>query len=160
MESTTVRIPVCKKGGVVIGYMLVDECDAQIVSQRTWSLDSHGYPQGAMQGDTILIHRLVMSPQPYQIVDHINGDLLDNRRCNLRFATKAQNNMNRRKTGNCSSRYKGVCWNKKNRNWLAGIKVNGKRKNIGSFKDEEAAARAYDAAAVEYFGEFAWLNFP
>jgi hypothetical protein len=102
-------------------------------------------------------------------VDHANGDGLDNRRQNLRQATQQQNMRNSRKYRGGSSRYKGVCWKIRNQRWLAQIYVSEqdasgvptKRKlHLGTFTDQETAARAYDAAAREHFGEFACLNFP
>jgi hypothetical protein len=92
-------------------------------------------------------------------VDHWNHDGLDNRRENLRVCTKAQNNHNCRKhrwhNGEyTSSKYKGVCWNKTEKKWMAYIH----RKTLGYFRTEEEAALAYNAAATRDFGEFAVLN--
>ena len=93
-------------------------------------------------------------------VDHINGDRLDNRRFNLRLCTNQQNQMNKTKRVGSSSRFKGVYFQKTSRKWVAAIQKDRKLKHIGLFSDELDAARAYDAAAKEAFGEFAWLNFP
>jgi len=93
-------------------------------------------------------------------VDHINGDTLDNRKCNLRPATRSQNAMNssKGKRRNTSSRFKGV--SKKATRWIAQITVDKKRKQIGSFSTEEEAARAYDRHAKNHYKDFARLNFP
>lgn len=88
-------------------------------------------------------------------VDHRNGDRVDNRRANLRAATHLQNCQNARPKG--QSRFKGV--SRYRERWHARIKVPGRRIDLGSFHDEESAARAYDVAAREHFGEFARLNF-
>jgi hypothetical protein len=92
-------------------------------------------------------------------VDHINGDPRDNRRSNLRFVTKAQNQMNRTSVA-ASSGFKGVVRNKKG--WAASInkRANGvkTRYHLGTFKTPEEAAKAYDRAAIELFGEFAKTN--
>lgn len=93
------------------------------------------------------------------IVDHINGNKLDNRKENLRFVTPQQNVHNKRKTiQDTSSKYKGVSWNKRRKGWLAYIMVNGKREVIGLFSNEESAANAYNHYAKKYFGEYARLN--
>lgn len=93
----------------------------------------------------------------FDLTDHCDGDGLNNVRANLRMATSAQNNMNRRPSSGCG--YKGVTFDKARNSFLAAIKVDGKRKFLGRFHDVEEAARTYDIAAGEIFGEFAWLNF-
>ena len=107
------------------------------------------------------MHREVIHPPGYLFVDHINHNGLDNRKANLRPATRSQNSFNRliiiRK--DLSSKYKGVTWGKYKKMWQARIGIYGKRKHIGFFKDEVQAAMAYDKAAKKYHGEFASLNF-
>jgi hypothetical protein len=90
--------------------------------------------------------------------DHIDGNGLDNRRSNLRNATNSQNQMNRGKHAPATSKFKGVGWHGRDKRWIARIKANGKRIQLGSFKDEASAAEAYDKAAFLYFGEYARLN--
>ena len=106
----------------------------------------------------IFLHRHGYLPE---YIDHINRDSLDNRIENLRPCTKAQNSMNGRVKRGSTSRFTGVsaAHHNKTNPWIAGIKLNQKRTNLGYFATEEAAARAYDAAAKEMFGEFASLNF-
>jgi hypothetical protein len=94
------------------------------------------------------------------LVDHRNTNGLDNRRSNLRLATYSQNNCNKAKRKNTSSRYVGVCFNKQLKRWGAYIKPQGKKIFLGYFDNEIDAAHAYDAAARKYHGEFARLNFP
>ena len=91
-------------------------------------------------------------------IDHIDNDPLNNKIENLRSITKSQNAMNQKpKSG--SSQYKGVHWNKQNKKWVSRIKINGKKKfHLGSFNLEEDAAKAYNKAAIELFGEYAKLN--
>ena len=91
-------------------------------------------------------------------VDHINGNGLDNRRSNLRAATDSQNAMNRGMRSDNTSGFKGVT--QKRSKWHASLQVNGKRRHLGDFATRIEAARAYDAAALIYFGEFARPNFP
>lgn len=89
--------------------------------------------------------------------DHRNGNGLDNRRKNLRPCTHAQNCRNA-KPRSVSSKYKGVGWSRVHNKWRARIRVDGILKSLGVFTEEAQAARAYDRAAAEYFGEFARLN--
>jgi len=109
---------------------------------------------------TVYMHREIMNPPADLVVDHRNCDGLDNRRTNLRFATHAQNTRNRRKKKNGSSQFLGVYFNKEKSTWDSQLMHNGKKIWVGRFKTEIDAARAYDAAARKYHGEFARLNFP
>lgn len=106
----------------------------------------------------VRMHRAIVGAAPGVMVDHINGNTLDNRRENLRVCSNSDNQKNRHRA-NGSSRFKGVCWNKQSNKWQAGIKLNGKSKHLGLFGSEEDAARAYDQAAAQMFGEFARPNF-
>ena len=114
--------------------------------------------RGWVDGREIYLHRFILDAPRNMQVDHINGDALDNRRCNIRICTVRENHCNVRKTvRDTTSRHKGVCRYLKG-TWQAGIKVNGKRINLGHFDDEIDAARAYDRAALIHFGEFARIN--
>lgn len=93
-------------------------------------------------------------------VDHRNGDGLDNQRSNLRVATSSQNSMNRRRRSDNRAGFKGVTWDKHRNHWQALIYAGGKKRHVGYYDTPEAAARGYDAAARELFGEFARPNFP
>jgi hypothetical protein len=104
------------------------------------------------------IHRVIMGAADEQIVDHISRDTMDNRRCNLRIATNSGNGGNSIQKGG-TSKYKGVSWDKRSSAWVAGIMLHRKKKILGLFSCEHEAARVYDAAAVEAFGEFARTNF-
>jgi hypothetical protein len=94
-------------------------------------------------------------------LDHISGDKSDNRICNLREATRSQNEMNNAKINSpCSSQFKGVSFFKRDNKWNSSITLNGRKFYLGRFKSEIDAARAYDVKAIELFGEYARLNFP
>lgn len=92
--------------------------------------------------------------------DHRDGDGLNNLRSNLRKASKSQNAANSLKREGYSSPFRGVSFRKDKGKWQARVRVERVRKHIGYFTDEQEAARAYDCAALEHFGEFAKLNFP
>lgn len=104
------------------------------------------------------MHREILKAPDGVNVDHINGNGLDNRRCNLRLCTDQQNNWNARTRKDNSSGYKGVSWHKHQKKWQAQIGLNGKRISLGYFKDKLEAKQAYDAKAKEWFGEFACLG--
>jgi hypothetical protein len=110
---------------------------------------------------TILMHREILGVPHGFLVDHVNNNSLDDRKSNLRPATPSQNICNRRlsKAG-CSSKYRGVFWYKRAKKWCAAINHERKYIRLGLFSSEIEAAKAYDAAARKYHGEFARLNFP
>ena len=110
----------------------------------------------------VRIHNLILDRQPREgklVVDHINGNVLDNRKCNLRVCTHAENmrNITKRRKGNTSG-YTGV--SKCGKRWAASIGYRGKDIYLGTFGNKEEAARARDLKAIELHGEFASLNFP
>lgn len=159
----TVEIPLTN-GGVAF----VDDEDEDLVRQYRswWVLESPSphrssfYARGSRPGDRRkpLMHKLLTG---WPLVDHINGNGLDNRRENLRPATRSQNGGNRRKAMLATSRFKGVSRYPQDRTrWIANIGVEGQKLYLGIFADELNAALAYDMAARMHFGEYAALNFP
>jgi hypothetical protein len=105
------------------------------------------------------MHREIMNAQLGECVDHISRDGLDNRKSNLRICTVSQNGMNRRGKIGGTSKFKGVSSPSMTSKWVANIRVNGKNKCLGRFENNVDAAKAYDVAAKEYYGEFARTNF-
>jgi hypothetical protein len=114
--------------------------------------------------NAIPLHRVVLERvlgrtlSKDEFADHINHNGLDNRRENLRLATRTENMRNKRRPRNNTSGYKGVCWDKKNSKWQVHIRVNSKQKLLGRFTDIKEAARIWNQAAIEAYGEFASLN--
>lgn len=108
----------------------------------------------------ISLHRVILCPNDTQLVDHINGNGLDNRRKNLRICSTIQNQQNSRIPITNTSGYKGVYLNKKLCKWIAWITKDKKRIYLGLFDCPIKAAVAVDNAAREAYGDFAKLNFP
>jgi len=106
----------------------------------------------------IYLHRFVMDAPNGEDVDHRDHDPLNDQKSNLRICARSQNCMNQLKQDGCSSRFKGVVWNKKKLNWQASIKKDYKQHHLGFFTDETDAARAYNQAALRLHGDFACLN--
>lgn len=139
---------------------LIDDIDAERVLARKWYLQRGGhtcYGAAVQKGTPLLLHRFILGASRGQIVDHINGDGLDNRRDNLRLCSHAENLRNQRKRAGTSSRFKGVRKNKSG-TWSADIEQSGKSLFLGTFDSEERAARQYDRAARVFFGKFAKTN--
>lgn len=143
---------------------LVDPADFDELTQWKWcALNASGErfyayrvsKRGGVQ-KSHLMHRQILGAGNGVYIDHLNRNSLDNRRSNLRACSQAQNCLNRvgyKKSK--TSRFKGVWWQRPNEKWCASFR----HKYLGIFLDEEAAARAYDAAALAYSPEFALLNF-
>lgn len=146
---------------------MCDDGDFEFLSAFRWYLlrgSRINYAHGLVSESIVKnkrprMHRVLMQPPKGMIVDHINSNGLDNRRCNLRLCTNRQNVQNQRILREGSSKYKGVYWDKENSKWRASIVVNSKRLALGRFKNEIEAAIIYDEAAEKYFGEFAYINF-
>lgn len=140
---------------------LVDRADARLVDGFTWRRIGNGYVEAQRGHFCLYLHRLIAGAGPKELVDHANGDPLDNRTANLRIATPSQNGANRgadRRRAGKSSCYKGVSWSNSKRRWVVYVHVDGRTRYVGRFTDEHDAARAYNAAAVNAWGEFARLN--
>jgi hypothetical protein len=145
-------------------FALVDDDTYAQLKPHEWFLSGPGYAVGfvPVNGKFTLtyMHRLVLKAKPEQLVDHINGDPLDNRRCNLRFATPQQNGQNKQLNSLSQTQLKGVGWHKRRCKYHARIQLQGLRYHLGFFDDPQEAALAYDYAARRLFGPFALCNYP
>lgn len=144
-------------------YALVDDDDFQLVNAYKWRAYKTKHTYYALNNKRpFLMHRLIMGLQAgdRREVDHINHNGLDNRKSNLRVASRNQNNWNRKKQSGFTSQYKGVSRCSRANRYEVHIKIYGKAYRIGSFMDEIEAAKIYDRVALATFGDFACINFP
>jgi len=145
-------------------FALVDDNDFEQLNQFKWYAQKGGNLFYAARRDNlqewkvVLMHREIMKAPKRMDVDHIDRDSLNNQRSNLRICNRSQNSMNSVHTKGMS-KYKGVCWDKNRKKWKAEIAQSYKRIHIGRYDSEVVAAKAYDAKAVELFGEYARTNF-
>lgn len=150
-------------------HALIDDEDYPRVKDYRWCYHrKEGYAIATVYGinpdrprgqTTYGLHRLILGAPKGVVVDHINGDKLDNRKSNLRLCDRHGNARNRSqpKTTNLSG-FKGVTWHKRIGKWSARIGVDSKNINLGYFDDPKEAARVYNKAAIKEHGEFARLN--
>jgi hypothetical protein len=143
---------------------IVDDTDYEYLMQWDWYFHAKKYAARSIRPEsgpaTVLMHREVAERKGIEskYVDHIDLNRLNNRRGNLRAATNSQNMANRGPTKRNTSGFKGVFRDKSKHKWLASIRVAGHQIHLKRFDDKIDAAKAYNAAAVELFGEFAHLN--
>jgi hypothetical protein len=132
---------------------VVDDEDFIFLNQRRWRISNNGYATSG-NGTKILMHRIIANTPLGLTTDHINGDKLDNRKENLRVCTNQQNNWNKDKPANNKSGHIGVYWSELKQRWLAKIKIDGKCKHLGSYRNILDAADAREMEAKRAFGEY------
>lgn len=144
---------------------LVDADDYERVKNFTWTISPIGNTRYLMnrkmvkgKSTCIFIHRMLLSAEPHQLVDHINGDGLDNRRCNLRIANKAQNSMNSKKRSDNTSGFRGVAFVPKANRYQAKLHFEGRRITSRFCKTAIEAAEAYKSLAIKHYGDFVRLE--
>ena len=143
----------------------VDDEDCDRLSQYKWcTVKPHNISYATRKGrgkkgSTIRMHREILGVLPGIMVDHINGNGLDNRKCNLRICTDSQNQGNMRSVfKGKTSDFKGVSWKVDRNAWVAQIQYQKKKIHLGYYGSELDAAYAYNRFARKYFGSFACPN--
>jgi len=146
---------------------LVDDANYERLARHKWHALKSGHTWYAARHGSrrdkprryIFMHKEILLVSPGMMVDHKDRNGLHNWEDNLRPCTKSQNAANAKKQSNgITSRYRGVCWDKSRNKWLAQIQIRSKQTYLGRFVDDIDAARAYNRAAYDAFGEFAHLN--
>lgn len=141
---------------------LVSEHRFEYLTQWQWHAFFNGWNWYAVRTvgkDTVYMHRDIMNAPAGMDVDHRDGDGLNNADDNLRVCTSTQNKANRSKQKNNKSGFKGVRWHERDGGYEANIQFNYKPIYLGRFETAQDAAKAYDAKAIELYGEFANTNF-
>jgi len=140
---------------------VIDAEDINAVICGNWTASSHknttyAYRRPKIQGHQIVMtmHRQILGSDGGLMIDHIDGNGLNNRRSNLRFATASQNACNSKRRNTNTSKFKGVCWSKAAGKWMAQIVVEGKNKYLGLFITPDDAHTAYEVASREIHGSF------
>ena len=133
-------------------HAMWEPCTQQFrVSRNQWSKKKQ---------QSIYLHRQIMGFPRDRYIDHINGNALDNRRSNLRICIAVENQRNQKRSFKNSSGFKGKGVDRHQGKWRARITVDYRDQYLGSFSSPIDAALTYDKAALEFFGQFARLNFP
>jgi hypothetical protein len=138
-------------------HAIVDDIDYVEVSKFNWYITAQGYAANHTGGYRTMHQLINRTPSGYE-TDHKNRNKLDNRRCNLRTATTAQNNANSPAQANSKSGLRGVCWSSKMNRWRAYINFQGKRHDLGVFETVDQAVATREAAFKHYYGEFALVD--
>jgi AP2 domain len=151
------------------GYeAVIDAADVHLVEGWNWYANIDGNtiyaarktPRKPGPRTSIIMHRAIMACEKDVMIDHRNGNGIDNTRGNLRSATNTQNQWNQNPPPRGSSRFRGVCWAKDTQKWQAQICIGADKKRLylGQFANETDAASAYNTAALIYHGDFASIN--
>lgn len=154
IENDVAYIRLYNNIGEYVATTMIDIDDIEKVKNYRCSLNNDGYVR--INNKYLTLHRFIMSDKVNSLfqVDHINGNTLDNRKCNLRVVTNQQNQFNEKNEGHGNNNRKGVSFRKDRNRWRAYITIDGKQINLGSFLTEEEAIKAREEAEIKYFGEY------
>jgi hypothetical protein len=146
----------------IMAYAKVDDDLFDYLNQFRWTFGCNGYPKRKnKERKDLWLHREAWEMAGRAIeneLDHIDGDRLNAQLSNLRDITHRQNSANRRRDTRSRSGFKGVSWHKRIKKWNAYIRYDYALVSLGYFHDPKEAALAYDAKAIELFGEYAKTN--
>jgi HNH endonuclease len=145
----------------------IDDGDFELINNYKWHVSLVGSKVKQAMCNTVIngkptklsMHRLLMKPLVLEVVDHIDGNPLNNQKCNLRLCSPTENQYNRPRTINNQSAYKGV-WETPSGKFRSYIKVDSKRINLGTFTTAELASKAYKDASKQLHGQFSVYNRP
>lgn len=145
-------------------HCIFDKEDYELIKPYYWSIteDEYANAYNPKTKEKYYMHRFILglkkSNHINDYVDHINGNKLDNRKCNLRICTPSQNMINQKIRPNNTSGVNGVCYSKKDKRWIAAININKKRTVIGYYKNLEEAKIARELAEKEYYRDFSYIK--
>lgn len=148
-------------------FALVDEIDYEYLIQWKWCITNFGYAvrrncsKRNPKPSLILMHLVIakrMGLDTSNDIDHKDRNKADNRRKQLRSATRSQNTGNEELRSTNTSGFRGVSWHAARQKWRARITINGKEKHLGLFASKEDAAKRFNKESKKHFGEYAWLN--
>ena len=151
----TNKIPLINKEKEIIGYAKVSDEDYENVIKHKWRKVNDKYAKSKIDEKEVYLHSFLMGKPPkYQIIEHIDGDGLNNARSNLRFVAKSQDTSNQTKRDGCTSKYKGVIWHSIAKKWISWSGTT----YLGSFEDEEDAGIKYDTYSFLKYGSTSKTN--
>lgn len=156
IEGEIAYVDIYDKTDMKIAECIIDTEDIEIIKMSTWSLSNGRHTQYCKSNELGPLHRLIMQVSDSNIIiDHINHNGLDNRKCNLRICTNQENICNCEIPKNNKSGCKGVYWAKDKQKWTVQITINNKTKYIGRYNTLEEAINARREASKQYYGKFA-----
>ena len=140
-------------------FVAVDDKDFHLLNDKGWYAHEGGNTFYCVKNPDLKLHRIIMGLEKNdkRVVDHIDGNGLNNKRYNLRICSRQENSMNAKTKKTNKSGFKGVSWHTKDKRWIAQICFNGKKYRLGAFTDPEKASEVYKKKAIEFFKEFARL---
>jgi len=157
VKNNYAEIVLYNRDSIEISRTIIDKEYINKIKNHKWYLTAAGYVECKNRKEKLILHRFIMNASGGFVVDHINHNKLDNRKCNLRICTHQQNSCNSiRKVNNTGKMY-GVRKHSKY-GWEAYININKKKKHLGLFKKKSEAAEARLKAELEYYGEYAYIN--
>lgn len=146
IENDVAIFDIYNKESIKISEFIIDIDDLENVKYRKWRMDAYGYILSGQGNKAVRLQRLIMNVNdPNIVVDHINNNTLDNRKCNLRICTKLENNFNKIDSGRNKSGILGLYWSNERKKWCPEIRANNVRIHLGRWDDinEATIARLY-----------------